>query len=59
MLLIKSQYLSGYFDTNIGLKSEVASYEKIAKEIDQPVESVLFLTDNPKGQYVLISTRQC
>ncbi|VDM61122.1 unnamed protein product [Angiostrongylus costaricensis] len=37
--------LSGYFDTNVGLKGESESYEKICKEIGVNPSDVLFLTD--------------
>ncbi|KAJ1349219.1 hypothetical protein KIN20_004692 [Parelaphostrongylus tenuis] len=37
--------LSGYFDTNIGLKGESKSYEKICKQISANPSDLLFLTD--------------
>ncbi|KAE9413021.1 hypothetical protein Angca_007111, partial [Angiostrongylus cantonensis] len=39
------KHLSGYFDTNVGLKGESKSYEKICKEIGVNPSDVLFLTD--------------
>jgi len=37
--------LSGYFDTRIGAKREVAAYRAIAGELDLPPEAILFLSD--------------
>lgn len=36
---------SGYFDTHVGAKREVAAYRAIAAEIGQPAEQLLFLSD--------------
>lgn len=36
---------SGYFDTHIGGKREAASYQAIIKHINQPADSVVFLSD--------------
>lgn len=36
---------SGYFDTNVGAKREVASYQRIAQEIGLPAEEIMFLSD--------------
>jgi enolase-phosphatase E1 len=36
---------SGYFDTNIGNKRDAAAYRKIAAEIGQRPEEILFLSD--------------
>lgn len=36
---------SGYFDTHIGGKKEVASYQKIAEQIGLPATQILFLSD--------------
>ncbi|GME36505.1 MULTISPECIES: acireductone synthase [unclassified Pantoea] len=36
---------SGYFDTHVGAKREVASYSAIAAEIGQPAAQLLFLSD--------------
>lgn len=36
---------SGYFDTHVGAKREVAAYRTIAAEIGQPAEQLLFLSD--------------
>lgn len=38
-------YFSDYFDTRIGHKREVASYERILEELGLPGEDVLFLSD--------------
>ena len=43
-----SAYFSHYFDTNIGLKIDFNTYLLIAKEIDVPVERILFLSDIKK-----------
>ena len=37
---------SGYFDTHIGGKKEVASYQYIAEHIGLPAEQILFLSDS-------------
>lgn len=42
------KHFRGHFDLNIGSKLEAESYRKIASEIDQPAEKILFLTDNVK-----------
>ena len=36
---------SGYFDTNIGTKTETASYQAIVKELDLKADEILFLSD--------------
>lgn len=36
---------SGYFDTTVGGKKEAPSYQRILADIDQPGETVLFLSD--------------
>lgn len=36
---------SGYFDTNIGAKTETAAYQKIVTELDLPADEILFLSD--------------
>jgi enolase-phosphatase E1 len=36
---------SGYFDTHVGAKREVASYRNIAREIDLSADELLFLSD--------------
>jgi enolase-phosphatase E1 len=41
------EYLSGYFDTNVGHKQEEASYQNILNEIGLKGEEVLFLSDIP------------
>jgi enolase-phosphatase E1 len=38
---------SGWFDTHIGGKLDAGSYRRIAAEIGEPVERILFLSDNP------------
>ncbi|KAI9282208.1 2,3-diketo-5-methylthio-1-phosphopentane phosphatase [Sporodiniella umbellata] len=58
-------YFSGYFDTNIGLKTQTDSYQSIAKEINQDSASILFVSDNiheivaadQAGYQVVISDR--
>ncbi|CAJ0602972.1 unnamed protein product [Cylicocyclus nassatus] len=40
-----TKVLSGYFDTNVGLKGESQSYEKICEQIGAMPSKVLFLTD--------------
>lgn len=37
--------LSGYFDTAIGVKTEVGSYRRIAASIQQSAETILFVSD--------------
>ncbi|HQX27373.1 MAG TPA: acireductone synthase [Alphaproteobacteria bacterium] len=39
---------SGYFDTSTGPKLEAESYRKIARQINAPVNTILFLSDNPQ-----------
>ena len=36
---------SGYFDTRIGAKAEVTSYQRIVTELDLPADQLLFLSD--------------
>jgi enolase-phosphatase E1 len=36
---------SGYFDTHIGGKKEMASYQRIAEQINLPAADILFLSD--------------
>lgn len=36
---------NGYFDTNIGAKTEIASYQSIVKELGLPANEILFLSD--------------
>ncbi len=36
---------SGYFDTTLGMKRDVASYAKIVQAIDRPASQILFLSD--------------
>lgn len=38
-------YLSAYFDTKVGHKREVESYLRIRKELNIPVNEILFLSD--------------
>ncbi|KAG5668607.1 hypothetical protein PVAND_016543 [Polypedilum vanderplanki] len=40
-----TKYLSGYFDTTVGHKQEVKSYENILEKIRYGAEKVLFLSD--------------
>jgi enolase-phosphatase E1 len=40
-----TQYINGYFDTDIGAKKEAASYEKIADELKTETAEILFLSD--------------
>ncbi|CAD6193246.1 unnamed protein product [Caenorhabditis auriculariae] len=40
-----SEFIRGYFDTNIGYKGQAASYAKICQEISVETQRVLFLTD--------------
>ena len=44
-------YFSGHFDTSIGNKTEVTSYEAILKTIGKEPEQCLFLTDLLRGIY--------
>ncbi|KAI8370432.1 2,3-diketo-5-methylthio-1-phosphopentane phosphatase [Radiomyces spectabilis] len=61
-----SKYFSGYFDTTVGLKTEVQSYKAIAQEIGETdPQRILFVSDNIKeiqaakeaGYQVVISDR--
>jgi enolase-phosphatase E1 len=36
---------SGYFDTHIGGKKEVASYQAIIEQVGQPADTIVFLSD--------------
>jgi len=36
---------SGYFDTHIGAKQEIAAYQAIATQIQLPADEILFLSD--------------
>jgi len=40
-----SRFLSGYFDTNIGPKTDPGSYRQIANEFRLPAAEVLFISD--------------
>lgn len=40
-----TRLFSGYFDTHIGGKRDVISYERIAAELGLPAEQILFLSD--------------
>jgi enolase-phosphatase E1 len=40
-----TEYLSGYFDTEIGGKRESNSYAKIAQSLDLPATQILFISD--------------
>lgn len=42
-----TQYLSGYFDTNVGGKKDSASYQAILQELGAEAQEVLFLSDVP------------
>ncbi|KAI9204527.1 HAD-like domain-containing protein [Polychytrium aggregatum] len=42
------KYFKGHFDTAIGLKVEKESYSKIAAEIGEDPQSILFVSDNVK-----------
>uniref|UniRef100_A0A914UP65 Enolase-phosphatase E1 n=1 Tax=Plectus sambesii TaxID=2011161 RepID=A0A914UP65_9BILA len=44
-----TQFLSGYYDTNIGLKTEADSYRKIAADMGIDPDEILFLTDVERG----------
>ncbi|KAK9766930.1 enolase-phosphatase E1 [Basidiobolus ranarum] len=41
-------FFQGHFDTTVGLKTEVESYERIAKEIGKSPKDILFVSDNVK-----------
>ncbi|MEJ7849676.1 MAG: acireductone synthase [Pyrinomonadaceae bacterium] len=40
-----TQFIDSYFDTNVGHKRELESYRKIADELEQAPENVLFISD--------------
>lgn len=42
-----TEFLSGYFDTNVGHKQEAQSYQNILKAVNLKGEDVLFLSDIP------------
>lgn len=41
------EYLSGFYDTNIGAKIDKESYSKIAAQLELDAGEILFLTDIP------------
>jgi enolase-phosphatase E1 len=41
-----SSYISAYFDSNIGTKTEIDSYKKIAKSLRQIPHDFLFVSDS-------------
>lgn len=43
-----SEYFSHHFDTNTGPKREKETYDKIQKELKEPAENILFLSDVPE-----------
>lgn len=45
-----SPHITYYFDQNIGIKTEKASYENIIKEMSVTAEKVLFVSDNIDGE---------
>ena len=49
MFFFPWQLFDGHFDTNIGLKVEGKSYERIAERIGCPPEEITFLTDVSRG----------
>jgi enolase-phosphatase E1 len=40
-----TRFISGYFDTKIGAKAEATSYERIAGELGEPPEEIVFVSD--------------
>lgn len=50
------QYLSDYFDTEVGAKEEAASYKNILSKLNVDAPSVLFLTDIVKGLHIFCIT---
>lgn len=60
-----SQYISGYFDTNIGAKSEAESYRRIAAAVQAPPSEIVFVSDvtgelaaaREAGMHVYLSVR--
>ena len=52
MTYMRFQYLSGHFDTKVGLKGQSSSYSQIAKTIGIEPEAILFLTDIPAGKII-------
>lgn len=51
--------ISGYFDTNIGLKTEAKSYLTISEEIGVEPNKILFLTDVERGTVVTVLFPLC
>lgn len=41
--------ITDFFDNSVGDKTDPASYLKIAEKVRRSVGSMLFITDNPKG----------
>lgn len=44
------KFISGHFDTSVGLKQEKLSYVKIIENINFPASDIVFLTDIVKGK---------
>lgn len=40
-----TQFIDGYFDTNVGKKGEAESYRKIAEQLDLQTHEILFISD--------------
>jgi enolase-phosphatase E1 len=43
-----SEFISDYFDTRVGHKREVKSYQTIARELDRDANDILFVSDIPE-----------
>ncbi len=42
-----TSYFKGYFDTTSGAKTDSTAYKRIAKAINLPADTILFVSDNP------------
>jgi len=40
-----TQFIDGYFDTNVGKKSEAESYRRISEQMKLPPQNILFISD--------------
>ena len=48
---IYKKFISGNFDTTIGMKQEAQSYENILKALNKTSDQALFLTDMLRGNF--------
>ena len=48
------QLFTGFYDTTTGPKTDSSSYTKIAEDIEAQPDEILFLTDNPDGNFLFL-----